>query len=177
MKTKILYLTLICCSVVAAGCSTNFSDIFDNDNPDTFKPVDGIGAETGDTLMLELMETPGFNFLARDVIATVGLSNGDGAIIVNRSELLKDVVLEDRTCSWPEIDFSQTSLIIGRFNGSDSGFYLANQRVVQEAGQTKLYVEIRRRQYARLYPSTTYFAALYPKLPDGSIEFIRWNNY
>lgn len=168
MKKIYLFLALFCSVLFVTGCSTDIAGVFDDNNHRAIQPVDELA---------ELNSYPGINFLVRDVYNTSGQSLlGDGAIVVNHPEMLKEVVLDDVAFTWPEIDLSQNSLVIGRYTGTDSGYYLANQRVLKEGKKVKLYAEIKRRIGIQTTTKRV-FVALYPKLPDGEVEFVRWNNY
>lgn len=168
MKGFYLFLALFCSVLFVTGCSTDIAGVFDDNNHRAIQPVDELA---------ELNSYPGINFLIRDVYNTSGQSLlGEGAIVVNRPEMLKEVVMDDEVFTWPEIDLSQYSLVIGRYAGPDSGYYLANQRVIKEGKKVKLYAEIKHR-IGFGHSTTRVFVALYPKLPDGEVEFVRWNNY
>ena len=167
MKRFYLLIALFCSVLFVTGCSTDIAGVFDDNNRRAIRPVDEL---------TELNSAPGINFLAQDVFSTAELPLGDGAIVVNHPEMLKEVVLDDVAFTWPEIDLSQNSLVIGRYTGTDSGYYLANQRVLKEGKKVKLYAEIKRR-IGFHHTTTRVFVALYPKLPDGEVEFVRWNNY
>ncbi len=168
MKGFYLFLALFCSALFVTGCSTDIAGVFDDNNHRAIQPVDELA---------ELNSYPGINFLVRDVYNTSGQSLlGEGAIVVNRPEMLKEVVMDDEVFTWPEIDLSQYSLVIGRYAGPDSGYYLANQRVIKEGKKVKLYAEIKHR-IGFGHATTRVFVALYPKLPDGEVEFVRWNNY
>ncbi len=58
----------------------------------------------------------------------------------------------------------------------DDNNHRANQRVLKEGKKVKLYAEIKRRIGIQTTTKRV-FVALYPKLPDGEVEFVRWNNY
>lgn len=108
----------------------------------------------------------------------------DLAIVVNSNEPLTDVVVpssipgvEDRLCQWPEIDFEKYSLVIGQFY--TTFLHLSNvitqHYIVKSSSKYILYVEIGNLG-GLAYSANNFFAALYPKLPDGQLEVKRLNS-
>ena len=109
----------------------------------------------------------------------------DLAIVVNSNEPLTDVVVpssmsgvEDRLCQWPEIDFEKYSLVIGQFY--TTFLHLSNvitqHYIVKSSSKYILYVEIGNLG-GLAYSANNFFAALYPKLPDGQLEVKRLTNF
>ena len=140
MKRVYVLLVLFCSVLFVTGCSKNLND------QRAIYPVDELA---------ELNANPDLYFLAQNVFETAGLST-DGIVLVNRPEMLQEVVLEDMVYSWPEMDLTQYSLVF------------------KEEKTLKLYAEIKMRGgiHTRM---TRVFVALYPKLPDGEVEFVRWD--
>ena len=108
----------------------------------------------------------------------------DLAIVVNSNEPLTDVVVpssmsgvEDRLCQWPEIDFEKYSLVIGQFY--TTFLHLSNvitqHYIVKSSSKYILYVEIGNLGGLACC-ANNFFAALYPKLPDGQLEVKRLNS-
>ena len=108
----------------------------------------------------------------------------DLAIVVNSNELLTDVVVpssmsgvEDRRYQWPEIDFEKYSLVIGQFYTTfyHLGNVFTQHYIVKSSSKYILYVEIGNLG-GLAYSANNFFAALYPKLPDGQLEVKRLNS-
>ena len=158
MKRVYVLLVLFCSVLFVTGCSKNLND------QRVIYPVDELA---------ELNANPDLYFLAQNVFETAGLST-DGIVLVNRPEMLQEVVLEDMVYSWPEMDLTQYSLVVGRYSDNSTGYYLADQWILKEGKTLKLYAEIKMRGgiHTRM---TRVFVALYPKLPDGEVEFVRWD--
>ena len=109
----------------------------------------------------------------------------DLAIVVNSNEPLTDVVVpssmsgvEDRRYQWPEINFEKYSLVIGQFY--TTFLHLSNvitqHYIVKSSSKYILYVEIGNLG-GLAYSANNFFAALYPKLPDGQLEVKRLTNF
>ena len=105
----------------------------------------------------------------------------DLAIVVNSNEPLTDVLVpssmsgvEDRLCQWPEIDFEKYSLVIGQFYTTfyHLGNVFTQHYIVKSSSKYILYVEIGNLG-GLAYSANNFFAALYPKLPDGELEVKR----
>ncbi len=108
----------------------------------------------------------------------------DLAIVVNSNEPLTDVLVpssmsgvEDRLCQWPEIDFEKYSLVIGQFYTTfyHLGNVFTQHYIVKSSSKYILYVEIGNLG-GLAYSANNFFAALYPKLPDGQLEVKRLNS-
>lgn len=166
MKQLFIFLSLFCSLQILGGCSSDIADVFNENNRNAIRPVDGL---------TELNADPDLYFLALDLFKAAGLDS-DGVVLVNHPEMLAEVVVDDRTISWPEFDLSQFSLVVGRFYGLSSGYYLEDQVVIKEGKKIKLFAEIKR-QAGVHHGMSRFFVALYPKLPDGEVEFVRWDNY
>ncbi len=109
----------------------------------------------------------------------------DVAMVVNNKEMLTDVVVpssmsgvEDRRYQWPEIDFEKYSLVIGQFYTTfyHLGNVFTQHYIVKSSSKYILYVEIGNLG-GLAAPANNYFAALYPKLPDGQLEVKRLTNF
>ena len=105
----------------------------------------------------------------------------DLAIVVNSNEPLTDVVVpssmsgvEDRRYQWPEINFEKYSLVIGQFYTTfyHLGNVFTQHYIVKSSSKYILYVEIGNLG-GLAYSANNFFAALYPKLPDGELEVKR----
>ena len=105
----------------------------------------------------------------------------DLAIVVNSNEPLTDVLVpssmsgvEDRLCQWPEIDFEKYSLVIGQFYTTfyHLGNVFTQHYIVKSSSKYILYVEIGNLG-GLACSANNFFAALYPKLPDGELEVKR----
>ncbi len=109
----------------------------------------------------------------------------DLEIVVNSNEPLTDVLVpssmsgvEDRRYQWPEIDFEKYSLVIGQFYTTfyHLGNVFTQHYIVKSSSKYILYVEIGNLG-GLAAPANNYFAALYPKLPDGQLEVKRLTNF
>ena len=109
----------------------------------------------------------------------------DLAIVVNSNEPLTDVVVpssmsgvEDRRYQWPEINFEKYSLVIGQFYTTfyHLGNVFTQHYIVKSSSKYILYVEIGNLG-GLAYSANNFFAALYPKLPDGQLEVKRLTNF
>ena len=101
----------------------------------------------------------------------------DFAMVVNDKTQLKEIIVAGETMTWPEIDFERYSLVVGKFFTVSYGYKLANQYVTKGMFRTILHLEVEDAGTAhRAYTKDNYFAAIYPKLPDGQLTIKRENN-
>ena len=98
-------------------------------------------------------------------------------MVVNDKTQLKEIIVAGETMTWPEIDFERYSLVVGKFFTVSYGYKLANQYVTKGMFRTILHLEVEDAGTAhRAYTKDNYFAAIYPKLPDGQLTIKRENN-
>ena len=99
----------------------------------------------------------------------------NSAAIIDNSSQLEHPWLEEHGIKIPDIDFDKYSLVIGRYY-TVAGGYECETRVKRNASGITLYLKVFHGPNAGIATAVyTYFAELYPKLPDGSIKIMRWN--
>ncbi len=101
--------------------------------------------------------------------------NKDFAVVLNDSHYLQDVEEDGQIIKWPDIDFNKYSLVLGRcFLGSPQ-WYIKDQRAKAVFGKTKIYLHCVKSSGGFLGISQPVcIAAVYPKLPEGPAEIVRW---
>ena len=149
---------------VAAGC-TKYPISLEGEE---FAPLsDQLGGDTS-------------RLLIESVLDEAGYLQGDCAIIINDQSRLKNLYSEEfGELVWPEIDFSQYSLVLGKWMYTAGNQYLASQKIRLSGGAATLFLEI------KVPPDSggtcdvfyRWFGALYPKLPDVPVVIDRKNNY
>lgn len=139
-----------------------------NQNGDEmFEPVD-TGEYTGEDVLIQSLLT----------------ENGaepwiDFAMVINQKQELKNVERNNTVYHWPEIDFEHYSLVVGKYyTRSTGGFEIASQRIVKGLFASTLYIEIKSITDTHYFTQAdNYFAAIYPKLPDGVLQVSKKSEY
>ena len=189
---KRLLLLIIPLLIGLVGCSDQLGT--EEGKEETIEPVD-MQNMTGDNNLNDILDLSWeeIRVLAKSFLIENGYIEDyytgskyfdDLAIVVNSNEPLTDVVVpssmsgvEDRLCQWPEIDFEKYSLVIGQFY--TTFLHLSNvitqHYIVKSSSKYILYVEIGNLG-GLAYCANNFFAALYPKLPDGQLEVKRLNS-
>lgn len=173
MKAKVLLFSHLASLVLVSGCSGLFSDMGDGDS---MLPVYSLE---------ELLEDSYFKTFGDELaplIDPILSEHGacqweDFAMVVNDKTQLKEIIVAGETMTWPIIDFERYSLVVGKFFTVSYGYKLANQYVTKGMFRTILHLEVEDAGTAhRAYTKDNYFAAIYPKLPDGQLTIKRENN-
>ena len=171
MKAKVLLFNLLASLVLVSGCSGLFSDMGDGDS---MLPVYSLE---------ELLEDSYFKTFGDELaplIDPILSEHGacqweDFAMVVNDKTQLKEIIVAGETMTWPEIDFERYSLVVGKFFK-----FCALGRIFSKTKgmfRTILHLEVEDAGTAhRAYTKDNYFAAIYPKLPDGQLTIKRENN-
>ncbi len=167
MKKHILFLFVSL--LMLSGCS--MSDIFSGSMPGVISPISDDGSEviySGSNP--NNSHYPGL--IARLVEVYPGSESLHGAMVINSQAQLNSYTFEGKEYTWPEIDFKKYSLVVGASQFHSHGFRYGRFRVKKEKNSIKLYVEALGTG-TLASPEIVYFAILFPKLPDGPVEFIR----
>jgi len=179
MRFKII-LSFLWISLLLTGCSKDFDDIFEGRHKNVFEPIDlfvsDINSRPSDQFYVDYINTLVSSVLSvsEETVPHLADVHEAFATVINDNHLLKDAVaLSGRAYSWPEIDFSKYSLVLGWYVGGGSGFYIEKQRIQLRRKKATLYLEIKRdRTHAYTHAITGYFfAALYPKF-EGSVTVL-----
>ena len=176
-KTTLLLLFFV---QFCTGCS-EFADIF-NGTGNTFSPV--VDAN-GTAMVFDYQSCAGaFNGMALQLLTIAGAYDGYNpkvddavAIVVNTSTLLEDMTVGEQVFKWPEIDFNQYSMVIGSCGIPYGGILAVKQRAVRKTDRIDYYIDLKSETGGIQTPTTCYFAALYPKLPDVKVHVHRHNKY
>ena len=186
---KRLLLLIIPLLIGLVGCSDQLGT--EEGKEETIEPVD-MQNMTGDNNLNDILDLSWeeIRVLAKSFLIENGYIEDyytgskyfdDLAIVVNSNEPLTDVLVpssmsgvEDRLCQWPEIDFEKYSLVIGQFYTTfyHLGNVFTQHYIVKSSSKYILYVEIGNLG-GLAYSANNFFAALYPKLPDGELEVKR----
>lgn len=187
-----LLLSFLCTTLLFAGCSNEFEDIFKDESENVFAPII-LSDKAGWEVLESSYINEGVVTLVSSVLAEAGAklprdpNNTDlippakaketFAAVINDNYLLKNVTGPSGTVFiWPEIDFSQYSLVLGWYVSPGTGTYVDKQRIRVNANDATLYLDIKRDRQVRSldYDAPYYFATLYPKF-DGNIQVrARW---
>ena len=189
---KRLLLLIIPLLIGLVGCSDQLGT--EEGKEETIEPVD-MQNMTGDNNLNDILDLSWeeIRVLAKSFLIEKGYIEDytgytskyfdDIAIVANSNEFLTDVVVpssmsgvEDRLYQWPEIDFEKYSLVIGQVYTTfyHQGNVITQHYIVKSSSKYILYVEIGNLG-GLASPAINYFAALYPKLPDGQLEIKRLN--
>ena len=210
MKQIIKTIIVPCIAILLAGCSNTLEDSFNGDFEDVFRkeytnvfdPIDPFAEllpELPSPRYLDMRYIGYIETLVSSVLVESGarmprVKDENGyywsvargkevfATEINDKGLIKDVVdVSGATYSWPEIDFSRYSLVLGWFIAPGSGYYIEKQRVwIKNNHDATLYLSIKEDQtpgYYHLDAETPYyFATLFPKFNSDSIQVVsRWD--
>lgn len=182
MKQRKLFLSLsLFLLAMLAGCSNEFEDVFDSANKEAISPVETLTANS-DMAVLQ-HDYPRLEALVASVIGEVFKSSDPvqktGAIVINDSSALKDVISPDGDeWHWPAIDFEKYSLVIGNYEVVQSNIFVADQRILQKKDDLVLYLELGcKGDVWDMFGGIQYFATLFPKLPDLPVEVKVWKSY
>ena len=167
MKTWV-FPTLLCLSIIFAGCQHGFDEIFQDDSAEgLYIPLTSMEGGIPDNVLNSL------DF--QSLVASYFFEHGpkevaESAFVINNPS----------DFPWPGIDFDKYSLVIVRW-GRDFGHvtYLKDQRIKSDKG-LKLYLHLCAIDGALQEQSGIgchYCGALYPKLPNEPIAVVRWNDY
>ena len=178
-------LSFVC---LLAGCSKvglekdDVAGIFDGSDKDAMIPV-SVSAGSAGSGGVEIKRFSVEDFLVLDVLSKSGVQQVDqacrnGAALVNDASLLTEVSFDGTPYNWPELDLEKYSLLVCSYACAQTNLYVYDQRLVSREGQLSLYLEIRELEGTGGFtvPTTKFFAALYPKLPDGQVEVHNWRN-
>ena len=161
----ILILVLVC------SCS-KLSSIFDGSDNNAIAPIEWSGTNASEATL------PISSFMISRALYNAGATyspNDCGkALILNDDTYLTPFELEGSQVVWPVIDFSEYSLVIGFFE-SAVGNTLAHQRVTQTNSVGKLYLRMQKLNGCAFDVSPYYFYGLYPKLKDGPLTVVRYD--
>lgn len=128
----------------------------------------------------KVLEAPGIELLVQQIMIDNGVGSGkDYAMVVNQKQQLKGVKWGDDIYQWPEIDLDRYSLVVGQFYTRNIGYGIARQYIVKGLFKNMLYLDIQNVQGGFVFcaPTDNFFAALYPKLPDGGLEIKREDSF
>lgn len=161
-----------------SGCG--YKTIFDGSDKDVLTPLDPIeilGDKFGD-----FFKGGGFSDLAPAVFeglheeGMIPDNVNDFAIVLNDRHFLRDIQIADKTYQWPDIDFNNYSLVVGFWADPGTTWYIKDQRVKKSLiGKVSVYLHfVKHDGGAFAMPRFRRFGAIYPKLPGGPAEVIRW---
>ena len=174
-----LHLSIILSSALLltlCGCSEVGPNIFNGIDKNAISPIISFQTknEQGYTVIDET-----YRGLASAILSAKGVEYmRDGAGIVNsHAELLKIVEESPYDLKYPEVDFSTQSLVVSKFCKGSSGYFVDRQRVKVSDNSSKLYIEVLFSGGGLTTCCQFYTMAVYPKLPDGKIELVRFDNY
>lgn len=128
----------------------------------------------------KVLEAPGIELLVQQIMIDNGVGSGkDYAMVVNQKQQLKGVKWGDDIYQWPEIDLDRYSLVVGQFYTRNIGYGIARQYIVKGLFKNMLFLDIQNVQGGFVFcaPTDNFFAALYPKLPDGGLEIKREDSF
>ena len=157
------------------GC-TKFSDIFDDNNSEVVVPfTNDYLTEMG--LSADYFYSDEFRNLAEAFLAENAPDDNEFAYVVNDARLIDNTGISMLST----IDFERFSLIVGQIPRTwDRIEYLKDTRVCKTLFGYKLYLHM------VTYPGYVTqdamffhipFGALYPRLPDGPIKVVRWDDF
>ena len=163
----------LCAIVACLPSCTKFESIFDGSDRNSMAPISE-AALIDSGVPADYFNSSEFNVLAEAFLAENAPNNHeDFAFVVNDVRHLPQI----EGYSWPDIDFSRYSLVIGQRYRIWDALYLKDLRIVGK----KIYLHICRIPGAMVtmdavvvhYP----FGAVFSKLPSESLEVVRWNDY
>ena len=163
--------SLFICSI--AGCGEDvFGDVFGETlTPVSLSEMPGDGTFDMSDIAVEALVAPIFEENGRSPF------DGDFAMVINRQDSLKDVERWGDSFHWPEIDFGQYSLVIGKVCPTDMGYAIERHYVKKGISGYVLFVALKDIAETHMFGAKDcYFAALYPKLPDGQLKVKRAND-
>lgn len=187
---KFIYCVALLALTLGLSCCSKMEDVFNGNDKNAIAPVATTYSE--ENADVDLLGGLPWYFL-QDILDQAGVMNHDhigaldfvahttAAIVINDNSIIKDVLAEYEgkiEINVPEIDFDKYSLVVGSCYLVSGTYYLANQRIKNTSSGVKLYLEVcERKDVAGIHAVFNYyFASLYPKLPSGEVEVVRWDN-
>lgn len=180
---KFIYCAALLALTLGLSCCSKMEDVFNGNDKDAIAPVATTYSEENADVDLS---GDWHHLVVRDILYQVGLIDHENpfttaALVINDNSLIDDVLAEYEgkiEINVPEIDFDKYSLVVGSCYLVSGTYYLANQRIKNSSSGVKLYLEVCERKdvHGTQAVFNYYFASLYPKLPSGEVEVIRWYN-
>ena len=180
---KFVYCAALLALTLGLSCCSKIEDVFNGNDKDAIAPVATTYSEENAEVNLS---GDWQHLVVRDILYQVGLIDQENpfmaaALVINDNSIIEDVLAEYEgkiEINVPEIDFDKYSLVVGSCLFGNGLCYLANQRIKNSSSVVKLYLEVcERKDVAGIQAVFNYyFASLYPKLPSGEVEVIRWDN-
>ena len=172
--------SLFLAAVVLSGCG--YEGIFDGRDKDVLAPLDPSVA-FGNDKYDNFFKDGSFNYLCNtlfvELMSEDQISSGmnDYAVVLNDTQLLHEVQTEGgQVYQWPDIDFENYSLVVGRWMDVGTTWYIKDQRAKKSPlGKVTIYLHfVKHEGGAFQQPRFRLFGAIYPKLPSGVAEIVRW---
>ncbi len=184
MKRLGSLLMIISATLLFAGCSNVFEDIFNGNNKDAISPL----SDNSDaSLTLSKVDDALIYFTMGGIVDLSKVTPNCAAIINSRSALesalqagmISTPRMDQSQLEWPEIDLNQYSLVLEICFVTPSYWVLGSQRILNKKNAPELYLEIIDTSPKGAIKSADgtyyYLARLYPKIPfDGEIPVNTW---
>lgn len=168
----------ICLMCTLLSCSKNDPEnIFKGLNKEALVPLD-IEEVLGQELASSLDYRNNDFFVISSILERTGVSEKiDSAIVINDVSILDGLCDKDgKLLDFSGIDFEKYSIVVGQERMVNYNPVVREIRAIVKEKSITLYTEVVSSDTWAQSSRLVYFASLFQKLPDYSIEIVRWEN-